>query len=62
MIKNPSYSKLTKHVDKRKFRTAEEVKNGKLELEFVSGSDNPADGFTKPLLKGTLSKVENGFI
>lgn len=49
MSQNPVYHSRTKHIDIPSHHVRDEVKKGHIALEYVPGTDNPADVFTKPL-------------
>jgi len=49
MASNPVQEKCIKHIDIRYHYIREVVKDKKIELFFIDGSENPADMFTKNL-------------
>ena len=46
---NPTQERRTKHMDVRYHKIREFVEEGKVDLFYIPGTDNPADLFTKPL-------------
>lgn len=56
---NPVTEGRTKHIDIRYHAIREYVEENKVEIFFVSGSDNPADMFTKNLPRVTFEKFRS---
>jgi hypothetical protein len=54
---NPTYSRRTRHIELRWHFVREQVEKGILDLHKVSGANNPADAFTKPLDKHRLMQL-----
>jgi hypothetical protein len=46
---NPTSERRTKHIDVRYHLIRHYVETGEIDLEYISGIENPADIFTKPL-------------
>ena len=55
LTRKASLYRRSKHIDVRYHYIRKQYEQGHLELEFVSGKDNPADVFTKALQGGRLS-------
>ena len=51
MTKDPIFSARSKHIEARYFFIRELVNADKLEVHHISGTENVADIFTKPLTK-----------
>jgi hypothetical protein len=51
MTKDPVFSSRSKHIDARYFFIRELTQGGEMETRHIAGNDNPADVFTKPLLR-----------
>ena len=49
MSSNPVTSKLSKHIDIRYHYIREVIERGLVKVEFIKGSNNPADLLTKNL-------------
>ncbi|XP_028391792.1 uncharacterized protein LOC114516495 isoform X1 [Dendronephthya gigantea] len=58
LAKNPIHHQRTKHIDIRYHFIREEVKEGRVSLEYVSTEENIADIFTKPASKIKLEKFK----
>ena len=62
MASNPITGPCSKHIDIRYHRIRESIANGKIELFFINGAENPADLLTKnlPCEKFTKFRVQLG--
>ena len=49
LLKKEGYSKSTRWVDNKYFYIRDELNKGTIEIHWIEGNKNPADGFTKPL-------------
>jgi hypothetical protein len=61
MVSNPVTEKRSKHIDIRYHYIRQEVVDGKVELFFIAGAENPADLLTKPLGKIKFTKFREQF-
>lgn len=55
--KNPVHHSITKHIDIRPHFLIDHVRNGDIDVQFVSTEDQFADVFTKPLDEAIFDKV-----
>ena len=51
LVKNPAFLKRTKHIEVHHYFVREKYEEGQLTLEHISGDEQVADIFTKPLMK-----------
>ena len=56
MASNPVMEPHSKHIDIRYHGIHESVTNGKIELFFIDGAENPANLLTKNLLREKFTK------
>jgi hypothetical protein len=56
LAKAPTYNSRTRHIELRWHYVRDQVKRDLLEIHKVSGTENPADMFTKALPKNSLVK------
>lgn len=61
LTRNASLHRRSKHIDVRYHYIREQYEQGRFELEFVSGKENPADLFTKALQGDRLSYLCSRF-
>lgn len=54
VARNQGYNPRTKHLDIRYHFVKDVLENGIVELDYVNTKDQPADGFTKPLMTQKL--------
>jgi len=55
LTRNAALHRCSQHIDVRYHYIREQYEQGRFELEFVSGKENPADLFTKALPGDRLS-------
>ena len=58
MASNPVTEPHSKHIDIRYHGICESITNGKIELFFIDGAENPADLLTKNLLREKFAKFK----
>ena len=58
LAKNPMYHKRSKHIQVRYHFIRDEIRSGKIELQYVPTEDNVADIFTKPVTKLKLERFK----
>ena len=59
LIKNPVDHQRTKHIDARHHFIRDVVEEGHVTVKWISGKDNVADMFTKPLPQATFEQFKN---
>ena len=58
LAKNPMYHKMSKHIQVRYHFIRDEIRSGKIELQYVPTEDNATDIFTKPVTKLKLERFK----
>jgi len=61
LAKNPEFHQQSKHIDVAYHPTRQHIQSGFLQLDYVSSSEQIADGLTKPLPACTHQKMKNDF-
>lgn len=60
MLNRQSYTTKLRWIDNRYLIVLNEVKEGRIDVKFISGSDNKADGLTKPLQSPQFTEFVKG--
>ena len=58
LAKNPMYHKRSKHIQVKYHFIRDEIRSGKIELQYIPTEDNVADIFTKPVTKVKLDRFK----
>ena len=58
LAKNPMYHKRSKHIQVKYHFIRDEIRSGKIELQYIPTEDNVADIFTKPVTKLKLDRFK----
>lgn len=58
LTQNPEGHHRTKHIDARHHFIRDAVQSGDITMKWISGKENPADMFTKPLPRPALDKIK----
>ena len=58
LAKNPAFHKRSKHIDVKYHFIRSEVQQGTVSIRYITGEDNLADIFTKPVSRVRLDKFK----